>query len=198
MTHREPRDHTRGLPRRRRAPSLVVLRVAELRRLFVDRYGGWAAAFPDDDAGRGDLEILLHHLARLPGNPSFRLGETVSRWAPWLSVQEGEDLVVQVLRSPRRWKAATLGEELGLLSADRRRLKIRTIRAIDQKTKTAIEARRANHRESEHKRRRARGQRPRAEWLANSLSRIEPWKFESICRRTWERRRRAVARPWTM
>ena len=41
---------------------MARLRVAELERLCNTRYGG---CLPDDDAGREDLSIIFHHLARV-------------------------------------------------------------------------------------------------------------------------------------
>src|SRR5262249_44550365 len=46
--------------------------------------------------------------------------------------------------------------------------------------------------ERERERRRRNGVRPRAEYLANALSRTEPWKAEAISQRTWQRRRKAA------
>src|SRR5690242_7932129 len=108
------------LLRRRGKPSLMILRIAELRRLFVQRYG--PDGLPDDDAGRGDLRVLLEHQARLPADAAWRLTSTIERWAPWMSRDSARVLVDEVVTTPRKWTAQALGEELGLRSTERQAL----------------------------------------------------------------------------
>jgi hypothetical protein len=51
------------------------LRVAELERLLMDRYG---SVLPDDDAGREDLKIVFHQLVHI--NPTTAIERMVG-WA---------------------------------------------------------------------------------------------------------------------
>jgi len=61
------------------------LRIGDLNKLFGDRYGGGRVAyeFPDDDAGREDLEIIAHHYAINAGARIF--GPRRACRAHWVS-----------------------------------------------------------------------------------------------------------------
>jgi hypothetical protein len=67
-------ERAKGVPINR-----ATLRIADLRRLFTDRYG---PVLPDDDAGRGDAFIMACHLGWCPdperpfprGSPCGRRG----------------------------------------------------------------------------------------------------------------------------
>jgi molybdopterin converting factor small subunit len=110
--------------------SMAGLRCAELERLFAARYGH---ELPDDDAGRADVVIMLHHLARCAGDPRQRSTAWCAAHAPWLAAAaELEAMLDDVIEKPRRWRADILAERLGLTAAERRRLRITSIGAIDQ------------------------------------------------------------------
>jgi hypothetical protein len=72
---------------------------------------------------------------------------------------------------------------------------ITTIGAFDvnkrQRAKLRKERKRIRDRQRQARKRAERGAVPRAEYLARSLTRTQPWKPHGIHRRTWERRRRA-------
>ena len=56
--------------------SIAALRVAELHRLFRQRYRGHTQ--PDDDDGRDNVQIMAHHLAKLADNPQKRISRTLN------------------------------------------------------------------------------------------------------------------------
>jgi hypothetical protein len=142
--------------------SMAALRIAELSRLFLDRYG---PTLPDDDAGRADVRIVVHHIARLRG-PSRRIAAWLETRAPWFTGQERLDLEDTAIANPLRWRADVLAVHLGLTAADRKRLRITTIGAIDQTKAERAEQRRRDKRDAAERRRRAKGAVPRQQWLA--------------------------------
>jgi len=115
------RNH-RGGKRGHRVP-IAAIRVAEIRRVYKDRYG---ETLPDDDAGREDARILAHHLAQLR-DPHRKVTSTLDTLAPWMRPDEVE----AVLAKPFRYGADKLAQRLNLTEADRRRLKVKTIGAVD-------------------------------------------------------------------
>ena len=73
--------------------SMASVRCAELKRLFIDRYG---FVLSDDDAGREDARIMAHHLAMLAGDQRVRVTSWLSLWAPWMPADEVSRLVDSV------------------------------------------------------------------------------------------------------
>ncbi len=179
--------------RRRRPISIVALRLAELNRLLTDRHGGEVLA--DDDAGREDVMIVAHHLAGCNGDPSRSIVSWIALRAPWLTAEEVEAIVAAATAKPRRWRADTLARRLNLTEADRRRLRITTIGAVDLNREQRAAARQVRKRQRDRQRsaerRRVAGAMSRAEYIATSLTSIKPWIPAGISRRTWERRRLA-------
>ena len=133
--------------------SMAGLRCAELERLFAARYGH---ELPDDDAGRADVVIMLHHLARCAGDPRQRSTAWCAAHAPWLAAAaELEAMLDDVIEKPRRWRADILAERLGLTAAERRRLRITSIGAIDQSKAERLADRKQRKRLASRERRRA-------------------------------------------
>ncbi len=119
----DQRDKRRQKPK----PPIAWLRVAEMERIFKDRYG---AELPDDDAGRDDLWTALQHLAQ--GTDAVRRCQRfIKRWAPWMPEQEAEEKMTAAIEKPYRFKADTLAERLGLSMAKRTALGITTIGACE-------------------------------------------------------------------
>jgi hypothetical protein len=169
--------------------SIAVLRIAELRRLYRHRYG---YSLPEDDAGRDDAEIMAHHLAKRPDaerNITLWLG----LWCPWMAGTEVAIMTAKVISKPLRWRADNLAARLNLTEAERQRLRIRTIGAID----LTKEQRKARRREQDRLRRRrklrARGAQPRGEYEANSLTRRKPWERLEMSRASWYRAGKPLA-----
>jgi hypothetical protein len=175
--------------RRDRPVSMAALRIADLRRLFQARYGN---ELPDDDAGRDDVLLMAHHLARRIGDPARRIAAWLASAAPWISKTERADLIAAVLGKPLRWRADKLAQRLSLTDAERRRLRITTIGAID-KTKAERQLERKDRkREAARARRRAGGAWPRTAYEASSVARMQPWLAMGISRRTWYRGRQQL------
>jgi hypothetical protein len=102
----------RGDDRVHRAP----IRIAELCRIFRDRYG---QHLPEDDAGREDARIMANHLAMLKGDQRRNIASWMARWAPWMPELELSRLIDQVLAKTLRWCADKLGKRLILTEAER-------------------------------------------------------------------------------
>jgi hypothetical protein len=178
---------------RRQKPqfNLAVQRLAELNKLFRYRYGGGDLyELPDDDSGRHDLLLLLHHHARLHGN-SIRMRQLIKARAPWMRANEVDETLCDVAR-PISWRADPLAKQLGLTEAERRRLSIRTIGAIDMTKEERRQAAKLRNRQRMRVRRRAKGAKARADYVANSTNQSKPWLALGISRRTWYRQRQTV------
>lgn len=184
------RAHRRNFVGFRSKPSLPSIRVAELDRLFTNR---WGKVLPPDDAGRDDAEIMAHHLASIsPRKATDLIIGWLTYRCPWMGEKEAADLIEVTLRFPARWTAAELGGRLNLNDCDRRRLRITTIRSTGTTTRQLKANRRARQAEAKCIQRRAQGSVPRNQYERWSLSQIQPWKAMGISRRTWERRRKKV------
>jgi hypothetical protein len=181
-----------GGSNRGRSVHLAPIRVAELCRLFLSRYG---STLPQDDAGGEDARIMAHHLAMMTGDPKHRIASWMAAWAPWMSAEDLSDLIDQVLAKPLRWRADKLALRLNLTSTERSRLNIRTIGACD-KTKSEREAaRRYSKLQAQRSRRRAQGVKPRKLYEGQSANAAKPWEAEGISRRTWYRRSATASSP---
>ena len=174
--------------KRGRTPApMAALRVAELTRLLVARYGEF---LPDDDAGRDDAALVCHHLARRSGGKApQRIASWLEQRTPWMAADERAALADKVLANPLRWKADTLAARLRLTAAERARHSIRTIGAIDESAADRAEARRIKKQMGKQEARRTAGAIPRGEFEAASTQRQQPWQALGISRRTWYRRR---------
>jgi hypothetical protein len=93
---------------------------------------------------------------------------------------------------PIKLKADTLAKRLGVTNAERTALRFSTIGAADLTRADRAKAKRKRKTDAERDRRRRKGAVPRAQYLANALSRTRPWETEGISRSTWERRRRGA------
>jgi hypothetical protein len=166
--------------------SMTALRIAELRRLFTARYG---RTLPDDDAGRDDVQVMAHHLARRQGDARRNIRNWIELHAPWMAADEMASTIAYVTANPIRWRADKLATRLHLTEAERRRLRICTIGAVDMTKAERKLARKLRQRQRDRARRRTRGAKPRAEYEATSVNRIKPWIAAGISRRTWYRQR---------
>jgi hypothetical protein len=166
--------------------SMTAVRIAELRRVFGDRYG--RHGLPDDDAGEDDALIMCHHIARrpVPNHPKL-MAAFLSSWAPWMPADRVSAMITTVTANPIRWTADKLGARLRLTEEERERLKITTIGSVDV-TKAERARRRQEHkRRREHLRRRRQGAKPRSEYEAQALSRTKPWVALGMSRAGWYR-----------
>lgn len=113
--------------------------------------------------------------------------------APIFTKDEIDSAARQAKRRNRLVRADKLAEIVGLEDADRQRLGIFTIGAIDKTRRERALARKQRKRFKDRVRsaikRRTRGAISREEYLAESLSRSRPWEREGVSERTWYRRR---------
>jgi hypothetical protein len=115
--------------RREKRPPLGMawLRIHELGRLFQHR---WGPTLPDDDSGREDLLIAMHHLAQTGGNPRKAMKNCADICAPWMGADDLDQMIDRVIRRPLRWTAQKLGELVNLTEAERTHLRINTFRSV--------------------------------------------------------------------
>jgi hypothetical protein len=168
------------------------LRLGDLRRLLRHRYGH---ILPDDDAGRADLYELLLPVSLGPRSPSRLMRNVIETWAPWMPKAEAEQLVEQIERTPptlRKRTGKDLGQLLGLTHAERERLRLWTIQAVDMTNEEMAAHRRRKRNLRREQKRRQQGIRSRTAYLATSLTKLKPWEKDGIHRRTWERRRKRL------
>jgi hypothetical protein len=111
-------------------------------------------------------------------------------YAPWLSQDDAMQMAEHALRNPIRLNADDLAQRLGVTDAMRTELRLTTIGATDVSKAERAERRRQLNKERLKANRREAGVKPRAEYLANALSRSKPWELEGISRATWYRRKR--------
>lgn len=148
----------RGKGRGRRSPcQLAALRMRCFAKYLRDRYG---VELPDDDAGRDEIEVAASHLASL-AHPKGRIEKWLGLWAPWISVREQQDVIAKAITEQKHWTADQLAWRLGLTDADRTRLGITTIGAIDCSKAERKARRRQKQRDRMLKLRRSRGAKPR-------------------------------------
>lgn len=166
--------------------TITALRIAELKRLFTSRHGH---TLPDTDAGRDAVLVMAHHLAHRYADAARYIGNSIGLRAPWMRADESAEIIRRVVARPIKWRADKLAQLLRVTEAERRRLGIRTIGAVDVSKEEREQARRRRQRQRERARRRTQGVKPRAEYETNSVSRTKPWLAEGISRRTWYRRR---------
>lgn len=143
----------------------------------------------DDDAGRDDLEILLHHVAAA-ASAGFELAdvtEVIEKRAPWLPHSEATALAKKITSRRRDIMGADdLGRRLGLSMEKRTALKITTIGACDVTKAQRAKLQKRKRMLRERARRATAGATPRV----LSLEKTRPWEAEGISRRTWFRRQK--------
>jgi hypothetical protein len=187
--HAEIAVRYRWMQKQNRPVPMAAIRVAELHRLLGSR---WGLVLPDDDAGRDDAEVMAHHLARRPGDARKHIKTYLRRHAPWMSGDETKRLIATVMAKPRKFRADTLAARLNLTFAERARLGIKTIGAVDVDKAERVKRRRNVNRDYLKDRRRTRGAKPRADYEAGSLARTKPWLAMGLSERTWYRRGKPV------
>lgn len=176
--------------RRRRSPmQLVGLRLHDLAKIFRARYGN---VLPNDDAGRDDLMVAVHHLASL-AHPRGHIAKWLDLWAPWLTLAEHKTIIGEAIANPQKWKADALAWRMRLTKEDRRMLGVTTIGAIDENKAARTKRRKALDRQRKENARRAKGVKPRKTYEYQSISKAKPWEAEGISRRTWYRRNRGTS-----
>jgi hypothetical protein len=175
----------------------IIRRVilGELNRIFRDRYG---PEFPDDDAGRDDIELLCKLHALHPTHGREKMKNAIEVWAPWMKKDEAElimsDCLVIDSRRIRPWPNE-LRDKIGLSTIDYERLKAWHVPPIDKTLEELAEYRKAKRSTRAESTRRKAGAKPRSIYLSNSQSRLKPWESQGISRATWYRRRETSPSP---
>jgi hypothetical protein len=188
MSKRKDKKKKKSKDQRKRA--FQAMRTGDLNKLFAKRYRSTREdyVFPDDDAGIDDLRILLGHYAY--SNPQ-RLTKIAALRAPWLAGVQFDYMMADATMSPRTWTFQELGDHMNLTEAERRDLGIRTIGTIDVTSKQRKQARKVRDKDRKAAKRRAKGAKPRDQYLAaNDKTRMKPWDIDGISRATWYRRQR--------
>jgi hypothetical protein len=187
----------------RRQYNRTTHRLREVERIISHRHG---RIIPETD----DVDIYFEQVAdcllHMQWKKTLRwlsledLADRVKlwceRWAPWASILLFRDTAREALRRKRVDSADECAARLRLSYEERSRLRITTIGSFDvnkrQRAKLRKERKRIRDRERQARKRAERGVVPRAEYLARSLTRTQPWRSLGIHRRTWKRRRRAT------
>jgi hypothetical protein len=142
--------------------------------------------------------FAAHHLrpeGELTKSQRYCLTRNIMAWAAetGLPVTELEIEVrtQEVICDPRRWSADAAAWFFQLRWADRQRLGITTIGAIDKNKEWRNKRRREQNRLRNKLRRRDKGAKPRSAYESESLTKQQPWKRMGISKSTWYRRRKA-------
>lgn len=179
--------------RRRRKGSrtggpLHGLRMRDLQTVFWHRYKG--RELSPDDSGKEDALVAVHHLLNYAIDPQGRARAWLAEWCPWMHDLEARRLIRTAIDQPRRYRADTLAIRLNLTAAERSRLDVTTIGAVDMLKEKRAARRRQRDRARKERERRDRGAKTAAEIKTNSKSRQAPWKAAGMSRATWYRRHR--------
>ncbi|KAB1068834.1 hypothetical protein [Methylobacterium planeticum] len=186
----KPRAHWR------KGTAFVRQRLAEIERIIETRHGGAC----DTDDGELYLDVALPHLVALPvgafpTSPVLLWAWTLcprlveERGREWFTAREAE---LRARPRPARMKADTIAVLLGIRDEERRRLKLRTIGAVDRSAAQRKADAKVAHRD---RMRRVRAK----QWLerqapkAPSISSLKPWEAEGISRSGWYAKRRLLA-----
>jgi hypothetical protein len=172
---------------------MIGLRLRELEIIFWSRHPQHRRLLSDDDAGRDDAMMALQHMAGLTIDPRGRMASWLATWAPWMLPGEAAGLIERAIAEPTRYRADTLARRLNLHLAERTRLGITTIGAVDKPKEQRLAERKERNRLAKEKRRRARGAKARAVYCSSSKSRTKPWIAAGVSRATWYRRQRETA-----
>jgi hypothetical protein len=106
-----------------------------------------------------------------------------------ISEAEASAVTEEASITRKRLSADNLARFLGVPYEQRQDLRLTTIGSVNVKKRAREELRKLRASKALAAKRRANGVRPRAEYEANSLSSIQPWKEMGMSRRTWERHR---------
>lgn len=182
FSKRQKRGKRRSSPR-----QIIPLRLNDFAILFRSRYAG--IHLPNDDAGRDDLEPVIHHIAALP-QAARRAHHWLGLWAPWLTLAEQHQIITDGIANARAWTADQLAWRYRVTREEREVLGLTTIGAIDQGKGARTKRRRDRDRKRKAEQRRAAGAKPRTEYEMNSKSRTKPWIDAGMSRATWYRKNR--------
>ncbi len=192
----------------RRPHNRTAQRLREIERIVKHRCG----VLPDTD----DADLILDQVACCfvhmiwkktgqrpdPNALADRLKLWCEVFGPDISAVLCWKVAKQAIQCPRIDNADTCAARLRLCYEERTLLRITTIGSYDADKPERERRRKLRKRERDRQRaaekRLEQGAVPREKYLANSLSKTQPWKELGMSRRTWERHRaRAAAAPQT-
>lgn len=137
----------------KRTRSMAAIRLAQLTRWLHDTNGAGVELEPSDHSVQL-VRIFAHHMAALP-DTARRVQAWIECYAPWLSLASREVLIAEVQQCPLKWSADKLAWKIRLTDAQRTRLKITTIGAIDVSREQRAERQRQRRAQRERDRRAA-------------------------------------------
>ena len=178
-----------------RTERLRCLRYGSIIRLCRGHFP--KGVFPDDAMGRAHLFQLVCVASLAPAFADKKVEHLIGLWAPWMPEQEVADLTEHLGRltmSERWFSPREIGKILYCTNAERERWALWQILPCDMTDDELAAFRTDKRRKQLEKRRRDKGVRSKAEYLAELAGRPKPWEAEGIHRRTWEKRRRKAAR----
>ena len=155
-------------------------RVGNLTRIYRRQYPN---GLPHNDVGAKYAKYICRTMAFLPKD---RRAHWLDRYAPWMDAVVRDSILSL---GPYWYSARSLGSRLEVDNEDRERLQAWTIEAFDISEEEREVINREKNRKAQERIRRKDGAKPRKQ----SLSQTKPWEAEKVCRRTWERRRKAGA-----
>jgi hypothetical protein len=175
--------------RKRARPSIVALRIADLRRVRVNLYGRTIIA--DTPAGRYLCRVVAIHMAR-GLEPAKRIPSWLSLYAPWFTSAEAYALVEEVTDTDDDTdqflvplpSADNLGWALKITVEQRKAWGLTTIGALGDTKTLRKKRRKANAKARAARNRLAAGATPRAA----SKTQTEPWVACGMKRATWYRK----------
>lgn len=179
-------QHVQRQAKRTGRVTVNQLRIRDLRRLIAHRF----AFAVESPLAIALLETLANHLAALPGDPRKRIAALIDSEARWYGIERFDALLDQIKDGLKRWRAAELGWHLRLTEQERAKLKITTIEAAGVSPEQRAEINREKRKQRAADARKAKGAKPRAQWLAEHAT--KPWTAAGISRRSWYRHRRGT------
>lgn len=175
----------RRMEKKRSRPSLGLLMLRDLEKFLCDTYDKHGPAMPEGDDAASEHFVVLLHLVACLGDPCA-MWAAQARWCPWMDDDAFTDILDQIERKPRRWRADSLAREIGLDYATRTRLGISSIGASDFGKAKRAALRTAKDTERNRAGRAAGGAKPHA----LSAARLKPWLALQISKATYDRRRK--------
>jgi len=106
-----------ALPKRdesRKWETVRRLRYGDFLRFFRHR---WGHTLPDDDAGRGDLWLVVTTVSLAADNPKEKMRHVIDLWAPWMSAEE-RDLYIEHVWGLDIYQGITVAQPKTLTSCE--------------------------------------------------------------------------------
>jgi hypothetical protein len=129
----------------KRSRGMAAIRLSELTKWLHD-WNGEGAELEPSQSSVEIVRLFCHHFGSLPDTPR-RITAWLGDYAPWIKGADREILISEAVSCPLKWSADKLAWKLRLTDANRTRLKITTIGAIDCSKADRIARRKAKRKE---------------------------------------------------